>query len=243
VLKEAELERYGRQINIFGEEGQKKLKRASVFIAGVGALGSSVSVYLAAAGVGKIRIVDNDMVELSNLNRQILHRNKDLGDQKATSAARTLEELNPEIEVEPIAERLTEDNIWVLVDGCELIVDATDNFPTRFLLNEVSLKDGMPLFHGAVEGFEGRAMTIIPQKTACLRCVYLREPPPKAFPILGATAGVIGCIQATEVIKYLTGIGQLLADRLLIYDGQTMTFDAIKLKRNPDCPSCGFGSK
>jgi adenylyltransferase/sulfurtransferase len=245
MLKKQELERYQRQIMMpnFGKDGQEKLKRTSIFIAGIGGLGSAISIYLTVAGVGKIRIVDKDSVELNNLNRQILHSIRDVGRLKVRSAKRKLEELNQEVEIEPIAEKISEDNILKLVDNCNLIVDAMDNFPTRYLLNEVAIKKKIPFIHGAVEGFEGRATTIIPKKTACLRCIYPSAPPPKNFPILGTTAGVIGCIQATEAIKYLTGIGQLLTNKLLIYDGEQMMFDLVKLERNPRCPTCGSSSK
>ncbi|MCX6011026.1 MAG: HesA/MoeB/ThiF family protein [Chloroflexi bacterium] len=241
MFSKEELERYSRQIliNGFGEEGQAKLKRAKVFIAGVGGLGSVTATYLAAVGVGVIRIVDHDKVELSNLNRQILHRDEDIGKKKVDSAAKRLKSINPEVKIEAVAEKMTEANISELVTGFDLIVDAMDNLPTRYLLNKIAIDKEIPFFHGAVNGFEGRAMTIIPGKTACLRCVYRGAVVEGSFPVVGVTPGVIGCIQATEVIKYLLGAGQLLGNRLLVYDGLNMKFTQFKVKRDPNCQHCG----
>jgi len=241
MLNKEELERYSRQIMIngFGEAGQARLKKARVFIAGAGGLGSVTATYLAAAGVGLIRVVDHDTVERSNLNRQILHCDDDIGKNKVDSAAKRLEEINPEVKIEAVAEEITEADISRLVASCDLIVDAMDNLPTRYLLNKTAIEKNIPFFHGAVNGFEGRAMTIIPGQTACLRCVYRGAIVEGSFPVVGVTPGVIGCIQATEVIKYLLGTGQLLGNRLLVYDGLNMKFTQFKVKRDPDCQHCG----
>jgi molybdopterin/thiamine biosynthesis adenylyltransferase len=241
MLGKEELERYSRQIliNGFGEEGQDKLKRAKVFIAGVGGLGSVTATYLATAGVGVIRVVDHDTVELSNLNRQILHRDEDIGKKKVDSAAKRLKSINPEVKIEAVAEKITEANISKLVAGFDLIVDAMDNLPARYLLNKTAIEKKIPFFHGAVNGFEGRAMTIIPGQTACLMCVYRGAVVEGSFPVVGVTPGVIGCIQATEVIKYLLETGQLLGNRLLVYDGLNMKFTQFKVKRDPNCRHCG----
>ena len=241
MLSQEELERYSRQIMIsgFGKEGQDKLRKAKVFIAGAGGLGSAAATYLAAAGVGTLMIADHDRVELSNLNRQILHGDGDIGQNKVDSAAKRLEAINPEVKIETVAETITEANISGLLSGCDLIVDAMDNLPTRYLLNKAAIEKRLAFFHGAVSGFEGRAMTIIPGKTACLRCVYRGAIVEGSFPVVGVTPGVIGCIQATEVIKYLLGMGQLLENRLLVYDGLNMKFTQFKMKRDPDCPDCG----
>ncbi len=242
MLTTNELARYDRQIMIkgFGEEGQEKLKRAKVIIAGGGGLCSPSSIYLAAAGVGTIRIVDNDEVELSNLNRQIVHWDEDRGRRKVASAAEKLKKLNPEVEIEAIDEMITEANVSQLVTGFDLIVDAMDNLPTRYLLNKAALEKDIPFFHGAVYGFEGRAMTIIPGKTACLECVYHGAAPPGGkLPVIGVAPAVIGCIQATEVIKYIVGIGELLTDRLLIYDGLNLGFTELKVEKDPNCEHCG----
>ena len=246
MLTREERERYERQIMIagFGEEGQAKLKRARVFIAGAGGLGSPVSIYLAAAGVGTIRLVDHDKVELGNLNRQVLHWDENIGMRKADSAAAKLKKLNPCVRIEAVAETITKANISQLVSGFDVIVDAMDNLPARYLLNKTALEKGIPFFHGAVYGFEGRAMTIIPGKTACLNCVYRgATPPEEKFPVIGVTPAVIGCIQATEVIKYIVGLGELLTNRLLTYNALEMTFTEFKVKKDPNCEHCGQLSK
>ncbi len=241
MLTRDELRRYDRQIMIrgFGEEGQEKLKRARVFIAGAGGLGSAVATYLAAAGVGIIRVVDHDKVELSNLNRQVLHWESDIGRSKVNSATEKLKKLNQEVEIEATEEMITETNISQLVAGFDLIVDAMDNLPMRYLLNKAALEMDIPFSHGAVYGFEGRAMTIIPNETACLRCVYRGVIPGEKFPVIGVTPAVIGCIQATEVIKYIVGIGQLLTNRMSVYDGLNLKFTEFTVKRDQNCEHCG----
>lgn len=241
MLTAEELERYGRQIIIggFGEEGQEKLKRTKVFIAGTGGLGSPVSIYLVAAGVGRVRIVDHDKVELSNLNRQILHWDEDIGKKKIDSASGKLKKLNQDVKIEAVEEMITEANVLQLVADFDLIVDAMDNLPARYVLNKAALERNIPFFHGAVYGFEGRAMTIIPGQTACLKCVYRgRVTPQEKFPVIGVTPAVIGCIQATEVIKYIVGIGELLTDRLLVYDGLSLKFTEFKVKKDSNCEHC-----
>lgn len=241
MLTPSERERYDRQIMIeeIGQEGQEKLKRARIVIAGTGGLGSPIAIYLAAAGIGMIRLIDHDQVALSNLNRQILHWEEDLGREKVDSAKKKLRSLNSTVEIEAIQETITEGNVSKLVDGCDGIVDAMDNLPTRYILNRCAIDKRIPFFHGAVTGFEGRVMTIIPRKTACLRCMYRGPVPQEKFPVIGVAPALIGIIQATEVIKYLVGIGELLVNRLLIYDGLKITFNEFKMNRNPDCDHCG----
>ena len=241
MLTPEEIERYERQILIegFGEKGQEKLKRAKVFVAGAGRLGSPVSIYLIAAGVGTVRIVDQDRVELSNLNRQVLYWHEDMGKGKVDAALKKLQKLNPNVRFEAISETIAEDNVSTLVAGFDLIVDAMDNLPTRYLLNKAAIDNNIPFFHGAVNGFEGRAMTIIPGKTACLRCMYRGPIPAKKFPVIGVAPAVIGSIQATEVIKYIVGIGELLTNRLLVYNGLNLKFTEFKIKKNPNCEHCG----
>ena len=242
MFTEDELARYDRQIMLygFGEEGQEKLKKARVFVAGAGGLGSPVSIYLAVAGVGNLRIVDHDVVELSNLNRQILHWQENIKDKKVDSAQTKLSKLNPDIKVEGIAEMITEDNAGELVGDADIIVDAMDNLPTRYLLNKTAIDKNIPFVHGAVYGFEGRAMTVIPGKSACLNCVYHGIEVPKVkFPVIGVTPAVIRCIQATEVIKYIVGLGNLLTGRLLNYDALSMTFNEFEINRDPNCKHCG----
>jgi len=241
MLTPTELDRYGRQIMMagFGEAGQEKLKNARVFIAGAGGLGSPISIYLANAGIGSIRIVDQDKVELSNLNRQILHWPEDVGRLKVDSAREKLQRMNPDLKLEAIRETMDENNLYQLTEGCDVIVDAMDNIKTRYLLNKTAIAHNVPFMHGAIYGLEGRAMTVVPGKSACLGCVYKGIPPRAKFPVLGVTPAVIGCIQATEVIKYLTGIGELLIDRIIIYDGLNMKFMEVNIKKNPECEFCG----
>jgi adenylyltransferase/sulfurtransferase len=241
MLTEDELARYDRQIMIkgIGEDGQEKLKKARVFIVGAGGLGSPISIYLAIAGVGTIRLADHDTVELSNLNRQILHGNGDIGKKKIDSATQKLKYLNKDVNVEAVAEMITEENVSRLVDDCDLIVDATDNLPTRYVLNRAAIEKNIAFFHGAVYGFEGRAMTVIPGKTACLWCIYQGRVIEGKFPVIGVAPAVIGCLQASEVIKYLTGIGEILTDQLLMYDGLNLEFTKLEVKRDPNCQHCG----
>jgi molybdopterin-synthase adenylyltransferase len=241
MLTPEEKQRYDRQIMIpgIGEAGQEKIKKARVIIAGTGGLGSPIAIYLAAAGIGTLRIVDNDKVEISNLNRQILHWDKDIGQEKTKSAYDKLTGLNKNVAVETIHTTINESNVSELTAGFDVIVDAMDNLPTRYLLNKAAVEHMAPFIHGAVSGLEGRAMTVIPGKSACVRCLYHSLPPNVKFPVLGTTPAVIGAIQATEVIKYLTGIGTLLTDRLLIYDGLNMKFTELSVVRNINCEHCG----
>lgn len=241
MLTSEEQSRYDRQIliNEIGETGQEKLKKARVFVAGAGGLGSPICIYLAAAGVGSIRLVDRDTVDLSNLNRQILHGQRDINRPKVESARDKLENLNQTVTIEALQVSITEENINHLVESCDLIVDALDNMPTRYLLNKAAVTLGLPFIHGAVSGFEGRVMTVLPGRTACLRCMFRGDIPAEKFPVIGVTPGIIGLIQATEVIKYLVGAGNLLTNRLLRYDGLALTFTEFKVKRNPVCDHCG----
>ncbi len=241
MLTPDEIERYDRQILIeqIGREGQEKLKRSRVAIAGLGGLGSPIALYLTAAGIGTIRLIDHDRVSLSNLNRQILHWEENLGEEKARSAEKKLRRLNPWVKIEPVVETITETNVSDLLEGCDGVVDAMDNLPTRYLLNRSAIEKNIPFFHGAVRGFEGRAMTILPGETACLRCLYRGTIPEEKFPVIGVTPAIIGSIQATEVIKYLLGIRPLLTNRLLLYDGLGTMFTEFTINRNPECDHCG----
>lgn len=239
MITDEEQKRYHRQILMLGEAGQERLKAARVLIAGAGGLGTVISIYLAAAGVGTLRIVDCDVVEASNLNRQILHWGGDLGRPKTASVSEKLAALNSLIRVEEVAGRIDETSIDAIMGDCDLIVDAMDNFPTRYLLNRTALRKGIPFIHGAVRGLYGQATTVLPGKTPCLRCIFPGSPPPEIFPIIGATCGVIGSIEATEVIKLLTGRGEPLAGRLFIWDGMAASADSLVVERNPACPDCG----
>ena len=204
MLSESERERYHRQTMIFGEEGQERLKKATAFIAGAGGLGCPIALYLAAAGVGRIRLVDSDTVDLSNLNRQVLYQKADIGRPKVAAAAEKLAALNPEISVEAVRTVIDAATVAGLTAGADVIVDAMDNFETRYLLNGAALERGIPLVHGAISGFFGQATTIIPGRTPCLACIFPNPPPDETVPALGTTAGVIGLVQANETIKYLS---------------------------------------
>ncbi len=240
-LTEYDRKRYHRQmlINGFGEDGQRKLKNTRVFVAGVGGLGCPLSTYLAVAGFGHITIADMDVVDLSNLNRQILHWDKNVGTPKVKSGVEKLSQINPEITVEVFEGKIDENNVYDLTKNSDLILDAMDNFPTRYLLNRAALKHGVPFIHASIWGLEGRITTILPGKTPCLECVFPHAPPKEVFPVLGATPGVLATLQATEAVKVAVGIGKPLAGRLLVYDGEYMDFHELPIRKNPDCPACG----
>ena len=240
MLSREELERYARQLVLFGEEGQLRLKNAKVFIAGAGGLGCPVALYLAVAGVGSIRIVDNDKVELSNLNRQILHFESDIGKEKALSVREKLSALNSNIKVEAFCYSIDGENIDELVGDADLLVDAVDNYQTRYLLNAVAIRKDIPLVHGAIRAYDGQVMTMIPGRTACLNCIFPDVPGECPPPVLGMTAGIVGVVQANEVIKYLTGKGELLTNRLLIWNGLTSEMDIVKIGKRHDCEVCSL---
>lgn len=246
-LSTAQLERYSRHILLqdVGVEGQENLLKAKVLIVGAGGLGAPVALYLAAAGVGTIGIIDNDTVELSNLQRQIVHFTKDINRAKVLSAKEKMLAINPDIEVRTYQEFLRADNIRGIIKPYDFVVDGTDNFPTKFLVNDACIMENKPFSHGGVLRFDGQAMTILPHQSACYRCVFRQPPPPDAVPtcsqagILGAIAGMLGTIQAAEVLKYFTHAGTLLTNTLLTFDAKTMNFRKIKIQRQADCPVCG----
>jgi adenylyltransferase/sulfurtransferase len=239
MLSERERERYKRQMMLFGDEGQELLKKAHIFIAGAGGLGSPVSVYLAVAGIGTLTVVDRDVVDQSNLNRQILHYDRDIGRKKTESAEEKLMAINPDIRVRVIDTTIEEKNAGDLVGKADGIVDAMDNYPARYLLNNVAIRKKIPLFHGAICGFYGQATTIIPGQTACLTCIFPKAPPKEVFPVVGVTPGLIGMVQATEVLKYLLKNGELLTNRLFIWDGMQAHAEEICIERDPRCTACG----
>ena len=241
-LSEEELERYQRQIILpeVGIKGQQKIKAAKVLLVGAGGLGSAVGFYLAAAGIGKIGIVDSDAIDLGNLNRQVLHRNGDIGRAKAESARLALKNLNPDIEVLAYPMRLTQQNAEQTVMDYDMVVDCSDNFPARFLMNQVCVHSGKPFFYGAVSGFEGQMMTIIPGLTPCYNCLSpnMPIPPDKPIPVVGVVPGVIGMIQATQVLKYILGHGDLLVGKLVLYNALKLDLLNVDVKRSPLCPVC-----
>src|SRR6478736_3915219 len=240
--------RYSRHLLIpeVGEEGQLKLLDSKVLLVGAGGLGSPASLYLAAAGVGRIGIVDADVVDESNLQRQIVHSTESLGEPKVDSAKRAIEALNPDVEVVSYKERLTSENVErILEPGWDVIVDGADNFPTRYLVNDASVWHGIPVVHGSIFRFEGQVTVLKPGDGPCYRCLFPQPPPPELAPscaeggVLGVLPGVIGSIQAAEALKLAIGIGEPLVGRLLLYDALSGEFEQMKLRRDPSCPVCG----
>lgn len=247
AFTEEQIERYSRHIILpeVGGAGQRALLEAKVLLIGAGGLGSPVGLYLAAAGVGKLGVVDSDEVELSNLQRQVLHRTADLGRPKCLSAKETMEGLNPDVEVVPHQVRLTAENALDIISGYDVVADGSDNFATRFLVNDACVMAGRPLSHAGILRFEGQLTTILPGRGPCYRCLYPEPPPPGMVPscqeagILGATAGVVGLLQATEVLKLVLGIGEPLAGRLLMFNALDMSFREVRVARDPGCALCG----
>lgn len=247
AMNEDQIKRYSRHILLpeVGGKGQKKIANAKVFIVGAGGLGSPAALYLAAAGVGTIGIIDGDVVDLSNLQRQVIHHTPDVGRPKIQSAREKIAALNPDVTVVPIHDRLTAKNALDVVKTFDVIIDGTDNFPSKFLINDTAVLANKPLIHGGILRFTGQVLTIIPGKSACYRCLFKTPPPAGLVPscqeagVLGALAGFIGTIQATEALKLILGVGQPLTDRLLTYDALTTRFRNVPLRRNPKCPVCG----
>jgi molybdopterin/thiamine biosynthesis adenylyltransferase len=232
-------DRFSRQLGIIGSEGQEALGEATVTVVGLGGLGSPVSIYLAAAGVGKLVLVDPDEVAVSNLNRQIIHGEGNLGDPKTISAGESLNDLNSTVEVKGLDLELRQDNLDELPES-DLVVGALDNFRARYLLNEYAVNEGVPFVHGAVEGFRGQLATIVPGETACLRCIFPEEPPEEDdLQVMGPAAGVTGALMAGEAIKYFTGSGTLAAGELVLLDLAENDFDKIEVSRSEGCPTCG----
>lgn len=248
MTKEQQI-RYSRHTMLpeVGEAGQIKLLKSRVLCLGAGGLGAPSSVYLAAAGVGTIGMVDDDVVDLSNLQRQIIHAQDRIGMPKVESAQKTLTGLNPDVKVVPHKMRLTSENILSILGDYDLVVDGADNFPTRYLLNDAALKLGKPVVHASIYRFEGQITAFVPGQGPCYRCLYPSPPPPDMAPscqeagVLGVLPGVIGVLQANEAIKILLGIGTSLAGRLLIFDALKTKFRELKLRRDPKCPTCGEG--
>jgi adenylyltransferase/sulfurtransferase len=239
MLTSEEIHRYVRQLPVWGEEGQEKLKKSRVLVAGAGGLGTVIATYLAMAGTGVIRIVDSDVVEGSNLNRQFLYTTSDVGRKKAACIQERLSALNPHVRIEAIGEEIDARSAGDMVGSMDVMVDGLDNFFTRYLLNREALRRNIPLIHGAVRGFYGQVTTILPYQTPCFQCIFPSAAPQEDSPVVGATCGVIGSIEATEAIKFLTGQGELLTGRLLMWNGLTGEADILKLERNPACPECG----
>ena len=247
VMSDAQAKRYSRHLLIpeVGEAGQFKLLDSRVLLIGAGGLGSPAAYYLAAAGVGTLGIIDADIVEESNLQRQIIHNTKRLGQYKAESARESIEALNPDIKVSTYLERLDESNVARIIADYDVIIDGTDNFPTRYLLNDAALIANKPVIHGSVFRFEGQLTVFKPNEGPCYRCLHPEPPPPALAPscaeagVLGVLPGIVGLLQATETIKLLLGIGEPLVGRLMTYDALSGEFSELRLFRDPHCPACG----
>jgi molybdopterin-synthase adenylyltransferase len=246
-LTESQIERYSRHIILpeVGGKGQEKLLAGKVLLVGAGGLGCPAGLYLAAAGVGTLGLMDGDVVDLSNLQRQVAHHTPDLGKPKVESAAEKFRAINPDVTVRAYRERLTAANALPILRDYDFVIDGTDNFASKFLVADACHFAGKPYTHAGILRFNGQLMTVLPGKTACYRCVFNAPPPPGAVPscsqagVLGVLAGVIGTLQATEAVKFLLGQGELLTDKLLVYDGLRANFRTVSLKRNPKCPLCG----
>jgi len=246
-LTDEQMDRYSRHLILkeVGPEGQAKLLQARVLVVGTGGLGSPVSLYLAAAGVGVIGLVDADAVDISNLQRQIVHTTADLNRPKVESAQEKLKAVNPEVKVEPWLLYLDASNIDKIIRQYDFVIDGTDNFATKFLINDACVMAGIPFSHGGILRFDGQTMTVLPKKSACYRCCFHEPPPARSVPscsqagVLGAVAGMLGTIQAAEALKFITSAGTLLTDVLLTFDAKTMNFRRVGLRRRPDCPVCG----
>jgi molybdopterin/thiamine biosynthesis adenylyltransferase len=247
VMSDVQTRRYSRHVLIpeVGEAGQFKLLDSRVLLIGAGGLGAPAALYLAAAGVGTLGIIDADVVEESNLQRQVIHNTQRIGEYKAESARQTIESLNPDVKVVTYIERLDETNVARIIADYDVIVDGTDNFPTRYLLNDAAVMANKPVVHGSVFRFEGQVTVFKPYEGPCYRCLYREPPPPALAPscaeagVLGVLPGIIGLLQATETIKLLLGIGDPLVGRLLTYDALSGEFNELRLFRDPECPACG----
>jgi molybdopterin/thiamine biosynthesis adenylyltransferase len=232
-----------------GEEGQARLLKSKVLLMGAGGLGSPAALYLAAAGVGTLGIIDMDVVDLSNLQRQILHTHERAGKPKTESAMQAIRALNPDVKVIPFQERLTSENVLRILEPFDMVLDGGDNFPTRYLLNDACVMLNKPNIHGSIYRFEGQVTAFVPGKGPCYRCLYPKPPAPDMAPscaeagVLGILPGIIGLMQATEALKLLLGLGEPLIGRLLNFDALGMNFHQLKLRRNPQCPVCQDGAK
>jgi molybdopterin/thiamine biosynthesis adenylyltransferase len=244
-LREDQVERYSRHIILqdVGGKGQEKILNSKVLIIGTGGLGAPAALYLAAAGVGTIGLIDGDVVDMSNLQRQVIHFTADVGKPKVLSAKEKINLMNPDVTVITYQELFTSENAMRILADYDFVIDGTDNFPAKFLINDACVMAKKPLSHGGILRFDGQTLTHVPGH-ACYRCVFHSPPPANAVPtcsqagVLGAIAGMLGTIQAAEALKYITGVGDLLVDRMMVFDAKKMNFRTVKLKKNPKCPVC-----
>jgi len=246
VLSDDDRIRYGRQIIYpgFGEIGQKRLKASHVLVIGEGGLGCAVSMYLTYAGIGHITIVDDDSVELSNLNRQMLHWEGDIGKKKPVSAAHKLRKINSGIRITSVCKKVTEDNVDEIIKGVDVVIDGLDNFKTRFVLNAACVRQKIPFIHAGVNGLLGQIATIVPGKTPCLACIYSTPPvSEETIPVFGVTPALVASLQVMETIKLIAGFGETLQGRMLYFNGETMEFAYEELVKNPKCSVCGAGRR
>ncbi len=246
-LSNEQAKRYSRQILLpgFGIEGQQKISGSKVLVIGIGGLGSPVLLYLAAAGVGTLGVADPDIVDITNLNRQVIHFSEYLGAPKVDSAKKKINEINPDTTINSYKFQVNAENILDLIKDYDIVVDATDNFRSKFLINDACVIAGKPFSHAGVLKLEGQVMTVIPGQSACYRCVFNKPPPKDAVSttiqagILGSIAGILGTLQATEILKFIVGQGELLTNRLMIFDGNKMKFRNVDIKKRNNCPVCG----
>lgn len=244
---EDQIKRYSRHIILpeVGGKGQKKLNNAKILVIGAGGLGCPVIIYLAAAGIGKIGVVDMDVVDLSNLQRQILHTTNDINKLKTLSVKEKVTALNPDVEIIQHNKKITSENALEIIKDYDVIIDGSDNFPTRYLVNDACVFENKPLIYGAIFRFEGQVTTIIPNDGPCYRCLFPEPPPPGMIPscqeagVLGVLPGIIGVIQATEAMKYILNIGNLLKGRMMLYDALRMEFQEVNVPKDTNCPVCG----
>ncbi len=246
-LEPAEYRRYGRHLTLpeVGEEGQRRLKGSSALVIGAGGLGSPVALYLAAAGVGRITLCDFDVVDLSNLQRQVLFGTSDVGREKVAAATDRLRDLNPHVAIEPVSARVSSQNVRALVRGADVVLDGSDNFTTRYLVSDACVLEGRPYVYGSIFRFDGQASVFYPPEGPCYRCLFPEPPPDALVPncaqagVLGVLPGLVGCIQASEALKILLGVGRTLLGRLLLIDALDGAFREVLLRRDPKCPACG----